>query len=195
MASYERLGKYDSFAGYFLFSLSLGLRSLRPGFCKEPLARILNPLSYIRGTEYGLVLREIGPRPGDRILDIGSPKLPFLYLAAKSDATVIATDVRDYFIKPSRMFLKRLGKERLIGHRLFLETQDARALGYPDCSFDKVFSISVLEHIPGDGDSQTMAEIARILKPGGTVCLTVPYSHERPSEQYRGERCLRTASR
>jgi hypothetical protein len=34
----------------------------------------------------------------------------------------------------------------------------------------------VLEHIPDDGDSTAMREIARVLKPGGLVALTVPFA-------------------
>jgi SAM-dependent methyltransferase len=39
-----------------------------------------------------------------------------------------------------------------------------------------VFSISVLEHIPDNGDSDAMREIARVLKPGGVATLTVPFA-------------------
>jgi SAM-dependent methyltransferase len=47
---------------------------------------------------------------------------------------------------------------------------------YADASFDAVYSISVIEHIPDDGDSRAVREIARVLRPGRRVCLTVPFS-------------------
>ena len=55
-----------------------------------------------------------------------------------------------------------------------LALQDGRCLNYPDEYFDKVFSISVVEHIEGEGDSQTMREIGRVLKSDGLCCVTVP---------------------
>ena len=38
-----------------------------------------------------------------------------------------------------------------------------------------MFSLSVVEHIPDDGDSSCVAEIARVLVPGGECYLTVPF--------------------
>ena len=38
-----------------------------------------------------------------------------------------------------------------------------------------MFSLSVLEHIPDDGDSACVTEIARVLVPGGECYLTVPF--------------------
>ncbi|MBI4317753.1 MAG: class I SAM-dependent methyltransferase [Chloroflexi bacterium] len=172
---------------YFAFSVALGIRSLKPGFYREPLARIINPLSYIRGTEFSLVFKEIDASSGDRILDIGSPKMAFLYLAAKSEARIYATDIRDYFIGPAEIFLRGIGVGDSIGSRLVLDIQDARSMTYPDGFFDKIFSISVIEHIPDDGDTKAMAEIGRTLRPGGIACLTVPYRHEGYSEEFRDE--------
>jgi SAM-dependent methyltransferase len=33
----------------------------------------------------------------------------------------------------------------------------------------------VLEHIPGEGDTRAMQEIARVLKPGGILAISVPF--------------------
>ena len=53
--------------------------------------------------------------------------------------------------------------------------QDARALTYADDSFDAAYSVSVIEHIPDDGDSAAMRELMRFVRPGGVVVVTVPY--------------------
>ena len=42
----------------------------------------------------------------------------------------------------------------------------------PDATFDAVFALDVLEHIEDDG--KAVAEIARVLKPGGVFIATVP---------------------
>ena len=49
---------------------------------------------------------------------------------------------------------------------------DVLALPFPDASFDAIIAAEVLEHIPDDVGA--MAEIARVLKPGGRLAVTVP---------------------
>jgi SAM-dependent methyltransferase len=51
-------------------------------------------------------------------------------------------------------------------------TADALQLPFPDGSFDRIIVSEVLEHVPQD--ERAMAEIARVLRPGGTVAVTVP---------------------
>jgi SAM-dependent methyltransferase len=43
---------------------------------------------------------------------------------------------------------------------------------FPDGAFDRVIAAEVLEHIPDDW--QALREIARVLRPGGQVAVTVP---------------------
>ena len=49
---------------------------------------------------------------------------------------------------------------------------DALHLPFPDGSFDRVICSEVLEHIPND--VAVMRELARVLRPGGTMAITVP---------------------
>jgi SAM-dependent methyltransferase len=48
-------------------------------------------------------------------------------------------------------------------------------MAYGASEFDLAYSVSVLEHIPGTGDSEAILEIGRVLRPGGAVCVTVPF--------------------
>lgn len=173
-----------SMLDYYLTSVKLGLRSLPSRYLREALARILNPLSYPRYMEYELILDQLELGDGCRVLDIGSPKLPTMLLARNPRCELYSTDIRDYFIGSTAHFLRLAGFGQRLGNDLHLETQDARKLSYPDDSFDRVFSISVIEHIPEDGDSHAMREIARVLRPGGLLTLTVPFAADGYEEEW-----------
>ncbi|HCB34913.1 MAG TPA: SAM-dependent methyltransferase [Acidimicrobiaceae bacterium] len=49
---------------------------------------------------------------------------------------------------------------------------DAIALPFPDACFDRVVASEVLEHI--DDDSKALRELARVLRPGGSLAVSVP---------------------
>lgn len=51
---------------------------------------------------------------------------------------------------------------------------DASRLPFPDDSFDLVFSVTLMHHLPGDVIPGMMSEVSRVLRPGG---LTVHFDH------------------
>jgi ubiquinone/menaquinone biosynthesis C-methylase UbiE len=55
--------------------------------------------------------------------------------------------------------------------RVALAKADARRLPFADSSFDKAFSIDVLEHFPRDVIDAYLAETARVLRPGGRMLV------------------------
>jgi glycosyltransferase involved in cell wall biosynthesis/SAM-dependent methyltransferase len=160
-------------ADLYRFGLRVGLRTL----ARSPLDGLKSlalPVEYVRCAEGRYVLQHLDVAEGHRVLDIGSPKLPSLFLAARVGARVHATDLLDYFFRRyDAHAAAALGPRRDLYR---MEVQDARRLEYADETFDRVFSISAIEHIPGDGDSAAMREISRVLKPGGRCCLTVPWN-------------------
>ncbi|MGE3956262.1 MAG: methyltransferase domain-containing protein [Vicinamibacterales bacterium] len=60
--------------------------------------------------------------------------------------------------------------------RLTFMKMDGRYLQFPDDTFDVAYSLSSIEHFGGNaGASQTMKEMARVIKPGGVVAIATEY--------------------
>ena len=165
----------------YWFGLLVGARAVRVA-PRHALKRLVLPVEYIRCAEFRYVLEHLDVLPDHRVLDIGSPKLLSLFLTGRVGAHVWATDLVDDFVQPYAAYAASvLGARR---DRYVIETQDAQALTYRDESFDRIFSVSVIEHIPKDGDALALREIARVLAPGGIVCLTVPWSDRGYLEEF-----------
>ena len=62
--------------------------------------------------------------------------------------------------------------ELAAGHPATAVQGDALALPFADGTFDRVIASEVLEHIPDD--TAAMRELARVLRPGGAMAVTVP---------------------
>lgn len=59
------------------------------------------------------------------------------------------------------------------GHEPWLRHEDVTRLSFRDGDFDAILSMEVLEHVP---DYQmALRELARVLKPGAALVLTVPF--------------------
>lgn len=165
--------------GLVAFATRLGVLSLRQAHYGPGLKRLLYPVGYWRYPVLRYVISLLKDRRGLAVLDVGSPKLLALWLALEADHVVYATDLQDEAIFTTwdlyyRDFVARHGAAGRGQYRT--EFQDGRRLSYADASFDVVYSISVIEHIPGDGDSEAMREIARVLKPGGLAIVEIPYA-------------------
>jgi hypothetical protein len=64
-----------------------------------------------------------------------------------------------------------------------IQHEDAQALSFADCSFDFILSFDVLEHVPGP--VRAIHEFYRVLKPGGSLLFTVPFSFHRQDHLIR----------
>jgi SAM-dependent methyltransferase len=63
------------------------------------------------------------------------------------------------------------------------EYADFQKLHYADATFDLVVASDVFEHVRKDENGYR--EIYRVLKPGGSFIITVPYDHDRPTTTVR----------
>ncbi|MGY1696044.1 methyltransferase domain-containing protein [Geodermatophilus sp. SYSU D00814] len=119
-------------------------------------------------------------RPGATVLDLGCGEGRHAFEAYRRGAHVVAVDHGASEVATTRQWLGAIAEagEAPAGARYEVVRGDLLHLPFPDASVDRVIASEVLEHIPDD--ARAMAEIVRVLKPGGRVAVTVPrYGPER----------------
>jgi SAM-dependent methyltransferase len=75
---------------------------------------------------------------------------------------------------------KNAGKEPGLLHYW---PRSADALGFPDATFDRVFCLSVIEHIPHALWPMCMREFVRVLRPGGRLVITMDMETSEANER------------
>lgn len=129
------------------------------------------PKYYDRAIEYPWALKNVILNSGT-FLDVGS---------------TVGSMFRDYLPDSVEVFVINSDKEQRFGKINGVETVfgDIRNTQFETNKFDVITCISTLEHIGVEGryhvtndpigDIRAMAEMRRILKPGGKLLLSVPY--------------------
>lgn len=159
----------------FLVGIKIKLGLVRRPWPRH-LSNLVTPIDFVRYREFAFTyaaIQQIVPYPGT-ILDVSSPKLLPLTLAyALPSVEVFSTDILPDEVNWVKNKAKKLNLSNLTSMVL-----DARTLPFEDCVFDLVTSISVFEHIApeNDGELPAVKEVARVLKSGGLLVLTVPFS-------------------
>lgn len=112
--------------------------------------------------------------PGSAVIDIGCGAGRHSYEAYRRGADVIAFDQNAAELAEVDTMLQAMGQagEAPEAAKAQVVVGDALALPYPDATFDVVIASEILEHIPDD--ETAIAEMVRVLKPGGSLAVTVP---------------------
>jgi SAM-dependent methyltransferase len=125
---------------------------------------------YLSNKAIHTALRPLVPQAHGTLLDIGCGRKPYKLLFKPYITRHIGIDV------PSTMH----GREEID------IAGSALRLPVADNSFDTVLATEVMEHVPEP--AYMLSEIFRILRPGGTLILSVPFHeplHELPNDFYR----------
>ena len=113
-------------------------------------------------------------RAGDLLLDLGCGFGRHTYEALVRGADVVSCDMALPELEAIRNTAPILVDDGLFdGTLMRAQVQgDGTRLPYPDETFDKIIASEVLEHVPDD--QAAYDEFMRILRPGGTIAVTVP---------------------
>ena len=118
----------------------------------------------------------LGIQPGERVLDLGCGFGRHAFESMRRGAHVVACDFSLAELKDVRGMFAAIREDEAAtlpeGAGGSATNGDATRLPFADASFDRIIASEVLEHIPDD--TAAFRELARVLKPGGTLAVTVP---------------------
>jgi SAM-dependent methyltransferase len=129
-------------------------------------ARYLRLLPMMWSSEVSTaVVGQMAPRPGERVVEIGSGMGAAMIVAARTGSSLVAVDPTPYMrriLKLRRLALP--GRQRI-------EVVDGAAESLPvaDGSVDAVWTVNTMHHW-SDAD-RALREIHRVLRPGGRLLL------------------------
>jgi SAM-dependent methyltransferase len=117
---------------------------------------------------------QLGLQPGELILDMGAGAGRHAFESLRRGGRIIALDYSFDELRSVRDLFWAMGEAGEIGPGggALAVRGDALRLPFADGTFDRIICSEVLEHI-GD-DAAAIAELTRVLKPGGTIAVTVP---------------------
>jgi demethylmenaquinone methyltransferase/2-methoxy-6-polyprenyl-1,4-benzoquinol methylase len=106
----------------------------------------------------------IDPEPGQRVLDVATGTGMVAFELARRGATVVGLDQSEAMLAGAR---KRLGElPDLVGRVTFIRGE-AEQLPFADAEFDALTFTYLLRYV--DDRATTMAELARVVRPGARV--------------------------
>ena len=120
-------------------------------------------LTLNRDREYQILKQMLALNPTDRVLDVGSGDGFWTSRLAMHCGRITGLEPDQRALDYARTLYQRPNVEYMCG--------SAESLPHPSNSFDKVVSVSCLEHFADP--LQGLREIARVLKPGGRLAISV----------------------
>ena len=118
--------------------------------------------------------KQLGLTPGDLVLDAGAGFGRHAFEIARLGGRIVALDYADEEVRMTRATFGAMIEAKDIEADRYMGALrgDATKLPFADNTFDRVITSEVLEHI--QDDVAAITELARVVRPGGTLACTVP---------------------
>jgi len=111
-------------------------------------------------------------RATDRVIDLGCGTGRHVLELAKSPGIILGADISRHDLRIGRFLLEIMRRDGDVRAKVhWLQTAGER-LPFVDGAFDRVICTETLEHV--DDDAVLARELARVLKPGGILAVSVP---------------------
>lgn len=111
----------------------------------------------------GMLRKFLAPRQGELVADLGCGSGRAILWNRDLGTDVVGIDIAPFFSHDARLHVD-------------LMLADLRQLPFADDTFDKAWSLDVLEHLSPEALAGMLAEASRVLKPGGSLFV---YTHVR----------------
>lgn len=138
-------------------------------------ANLLSHPSYYaaRMWEYPFAILSAQLQPRMRCVDVGCGRTPFtVYLKRVAGCEVVGVDP-DIFETGTRFKCHGVSRDFIRKSGLAILQGGMEDINLPSCTADRVFCLSVIEHVKADIARRGVQEMARLLKPGGRLIITV----------------------
>jgi len=143
---------------------------------EDPSALLAKPCSSLREAPdllacFGLLLSGLAPLPGMTVLDFGAGSCWTSHFLTQMGCRVIAMDVSEAMLDLGR---RRYAEQPVFGQQPAPEFRvfDGHRMDLPDESVDRILCFDALHHV--GNMSEVLAEMGRVLRPGGVAGFSEP---------------------
>jgi len=125
--------------------------------------------AYLRQTPWTQLRLEavralVEPHAGERVLDLGCAAGAVSHFLSTFGCETVGVDAEPLAVESARRLFPRLR----------FEVADVAALPFEGASFDKAVAADLVEHLDEATFARMLAEVRRVLRPGGTLSIYTP---------------------
>ena len=106
----------------------------------------------------------VAASPGERVLDLGCTAGAITHFLSTFGCEVVGVDSEP----------RAIDRARSLFPELRFEVADVASLPFADASFDKAVAADLVEHLEDTTFARMLAEVRRVLVPGGTLSVYTP---------------------